>query len=99
MLGLGGIVGLLSLWLSARWPDVVGAPDAESAAGWLLPAAAWSDAGALTYYAAGVFALRWGRVAGRRRSHGFAPAPGLAAGFRGTVLFPPVPPHPARGGL
>ncbi len=99
MLGLGGIVGLLSLWLSARWPDVVGAPDAESAAGWLLPAAAWSDAGALTYYAAGFFALRWWRLTDRRRSQRFALAPVLAAGFWGLVLLPLVRPHPWRGAL
>ena len=64
MLGLGGAVGLMSLWLNARWPDVVISSDPD---GGLLPAA-WSDAGALTYFAAGFFALRWWRLTDRHRA-------------------------------
>ncbi len=63
MLGLGGLIGLLSLWLSGQWPDVVGPPpEADVGGGWLLPAVAWSEAGALTYYALAFFALRWWRI-------------------------------------
>ena len=100
MLGLGGLIGLLSLWLSARWPDVNSVPPgAEVGAGWLLPPVLWSEAGALTYFAAAFFALRWWRLADRRRSQRFAVAPVLAAGFWSLLLLTLVRPHPWRGAL
>ena len=99
MLGLGGLVGLASLWLSARWPEVVGGPESEASGGWLPSAALWTEAGSLTYYAATFFALRWWRLTDRHRSQRFAVAPVLAAGFWGLVLLPLVRPHPWRGAL
>jgi hypothetical protein len=97
MLGLGGLIGLLSLWLSARWPDVAGAPETDANGGGLP--VLWTEAGSLTYYAAAFFALRWWRLADRRRPQRFAVAPVLAAGFWGLVLLPLIRPHPWRGAL
>jgi hypothetical protein len=99
MLALGGVVGLISLWLSARWPDVVVVADAEGFAGWLASTSAWSDAGALSYFAAGFFALRWWRMTDRRRSQRFSLAPVLAAGFWALVLLPLIRLHPWRAAV
>jgi hypothetical protein len=97
MLGLGGLIGLLSLWLSARWPDVSGSQETEANGGGLP--VLWTEAGSLTYYAAAFFALRWWRLADRHRPQRFAVAPVLAAGFWGLVLLPLIRPHPWRGAL
>jgi len=84
MLGLGGVVGLTSLWLTARWPEVV-MTDAEGFS--YLPLLKWSEAGVMTYFALAFFALRWWKLTDRRRAHRFSFAPILAAGFWGLVLL------------
>jgi hypothetical protein len=97
MLGLGGLIGLASLWLSARWPQDTMTPESESMS--FLPLLVWSEAGVLTYFAIAFFALRWWRLADRRRPARFSFAPVLAAGFWALVLLPLVRPHPWRGAL
>jgi serine/threonine protein kinase len=99
MLGLGGLVGFVSLWLGARWPDFSGMSNEGDASAWLLPTSLWSEVGALTYYAAAFFALRWWRLTDRRRAKRFALSPVLAAGFWGLILLPLDRAHPWRGVL
>jgi len=95
MLGLGGLVGLGSLWLSARWPDNSLASDVDGGAAGLH----WLELGALTYFGIAFFALRWWRLADRNRRHRFSVAPVLAAGFWALMLLPLIKPHPWRSAV
>jgi hypothetical protein len=89
MLVLGGLVGLLALWLDGWSP---GLPPTEShvAGGALvqfMPRDMVNEAGYFSYYALAFFALRWWRMTARRRPTRFSFAPILAAGFWGVVLL------------
>jgi hypothetical protein len=48
-------------------------------------------AGQLSYFALAFFALRWWKLADRRRTHRFSFAPILAAAFWGFILLPVFP--------
>jgi hypothetical protein len=73
LLGLGALIGVASLWLDG---SVVAPKDVTA------------RIGPLTYFAFGLFALRWWRLADRRRTMRFSVAPLLAAAFWGLVLLP-----------
>jgi hypothetical protein len=94
MLMLGGLVGAGALWLDG-WSLAPGPghapPDANQEA--TLPAVIGPNgglaesAGYLSYFALTFFALRWWRLADRRRAHRFSLGPILAAGFWGLLLL------------
>jgi hypothetical protein len=105
MMGLGVGVGLAAIWLDG-WRIL---PPLEHVRGSPLPVVKqpWSSpfgmaqanlAGYLAYYALALFALRWWKLADRRRSHRFSFTPILAAAFWG-LAFLPVWPEPWRGTL
>jgi serine/threonine protein kinase len=77
VLGLG--IGLVALWLDPPWTG-----DATTA----LKSSALTDvARYLSYFALAFFALRWWKLADRRRPNRFSIAPILAAGFWGLILL------------
>lgn len=82
MMVVGLALGLAALWLDG-WQSAP--PRSWSIAGKFggLPAAA----GYLSYFGLAFFALRWWKMADRRRSHRFSFAPILAAGFWAMVLL------------
>jgi hypothetical protein len=94
MMALGVGVGFAGLWLDGWVPHL---PSGDNAAGFLPvsfvagPFFRHGDApnlaGELSYFALAFFALRWWKLADRRRSHRFSLAPILAAGFWGLVLM------------
>jgi hypothetical protein len=106
MMGIGVGVGLVAIWLDG-WKIL---PPLDHERGGLLPAvrAPWISHfemadlnlawGYLAYYALAFFALRWWKLADRRRSHRFSFTPILAAAFWGLVLLP-VWHDPWRGTL
>ncbi len=94
MMGAGGLVGILAIFISGWTPH--GPP-----AGWLSPASADPAAlvvpvapaelslaaGYLSYFALALFLLRWWRMADRRRAHRFSLYPVLCAAFWALVLY------------
>jgi hypothetical protein len=88
MMVLGGAIGLSAWWLDG-WSPGPTPPDSDDVA-WLsfMPPTGANEAAYFSYYALGFFALRWWRMAGRRRAHRFSFAPILAAAFWGVVLLP-----------
>jgi hypothetical protein len=91
MMVLGGLVGLVALWLEGWSPSLPG-PEAPPAwvGGALVPVfpnAVVNEAAYFSYFALAFFALRWWRMTGRRRPQRFSFAPILAAGFWGVVLW------------
>jgi hypothetical protein len=84
---LGILIGLGALWLDG-WssgleaPPELAPPDSATPANGLPQAACY-----LTYFALAFFALRWWRMADRRRPQRFSFAPILGAGFWGLVLL------------
>jgi hypothetical protein len=92
MMVLGGAIGVSAWWLDGWSPGPVTALEPEGAHGWLsfLPPAGANEAAYFSYFALAFFALRWWRMAGRRRTHRFSFAPILAAVFWGVVLLPLV---------
>jgi hypothetical protein len=87
MMVLGGSVGLSAWWLDG-WPGPVSAdPDGANGSLAALPSPGVNEAAYFSYYALAFFALRWWRMAGRRRAHRFSLAPILAASFWGVVLW------------
>jgi hypothetical protein len=94
MLILGGLIGAGALWLNG-WslsaalgnaPSQAGQPDGLPSV--IGPGEGLAEAaGYLSYFALTFFALRWWRLADRRRSHRFSLGPILAAGFWGAVLL------------
>jgi hypothetical protein len=95
VLGLG--VGLTSLWLEGWAPrgSMVDFASTQAAAA-STPVVKSSGrefqvAGHLSYFALAFFALRWWKLADRRRAHRFSFAPVMAAGFWGLVLLPVLP--------
>jgi hypothetical protein len=89
MMGLGVLVGLGALWLDGWMPQRLlsdlsaGPPSSATSFGATLP----NMAGYLSYFALGFFALRWWKLADRRRPHRFSLAPILCAGFWGLLLL------------
>jgi hypothetical protein len=94
MLVVGGLIGAGALWLEG-WSPVAAVTDGprEASQPTVLPAVFGSEgglaeaAGYLCYFALAFFALRWWRLAERRRAHRFSLGPILAAGFWGVVLL------------
>ena len=94
MMVLGMAIGFSALWLDGYAPFKF--PDTELAmAGTAIHTASSyphvSDlpklAQYLSYFTLAFFALRWWKLADRRRTHRFSFAPILAAGFWGLVLL------------
>jgi hypothetical protein len=92
VLGIG--IGFTSVWLegwSPRFPAsgtlYAAAPGPHSPLGSHLDASIPNLAGHLSYFALAFFALRWWKLADRRRAHRFSFAPILAAGFWGLALL------------
>ncbi len=92
VLGLG--VGCAALWLNGwlpHWPGMTtnyrpdGTPPPWSSV--LSPEGGPLVAGYLSYFALALFALRWWKMADRRRSHRFSLFPVAAAGFWALVLY------------
>ena len=77
MLGMGGLVGVLSLSLTARWPEGIYYIYLDDPRTWeqILPVLRSSKVHPLIYFAAAFFALRWWRMADRYRRHGSAFCP------------------------
>jgi hypothetical protein len=93
MMAAGVGVGLAALWLNGWTPSVPLAEDPDnvpsvvrSAA--VVPGAGLPDvAGYLSYFGLAFFAVRWWKMADRRRTQWFSFAPLLASGFWGFVLL------------
>jgi hypothetical protein len=94
MMILGLMVGLGALWLDG-WSPPVAAGEMARADGFpaggspqdLTRATVKSVAGHLSYFALAFFALRWWKLADRRRTHRFSFAPVLAAAFWSGILL------------
>jgi eukaryotic-like serine/threonine-protein kinase len=92
MLAVGAVIGLGALWLSG-WspgqpPPVSLTQDSTAPAlSSLVPPGMLNEASYISYFAMAFFALRWWRMADRRRSQRFSFAPVLAAAFWGVVLL------------
>jgi hypothetical protein len=100
MMVLGGLVGLLALWLDG-WslgvrPGFDG-PETRGALTSLFPREAANEAAYFSYYALAFFVLRWWRMTSRRRTVRFSFAPILGAGFWAVVLLLIVRPQHASG--
>jgi eukaryotic-like serine/threonine-protein kinase len=92
LLLVGALIGLGALWLDG-WgaqgpPQVHLTPSATtSAMSALAPPGVLNEASYISYFGLAFFALRWWRMADRRRPHRFSFAPVLAAAFWGLVLL------------
>jgi hypothetical protein len=95
MMVLGAVVGLGAMWLEGWFPTLPGPDPLVEKVGWeqrswlALPShdAIATAAGYLSYFGLAFCALRWWKMADRRRSHRFSFFPVLAAGFWGLVLL------------
>ncbi|HEV3080848.1 MAG TPA: serine/threonine-protein kinase [Gemmataceae bacterium] len=95
MMVLGMCIGLGALWLDGWSPFLPGSGEIVTAAAPAqngrivssLSNALPNAAGYLSYFALAFFALRWWKLAERRRPHRFSFAPVLAAGFWGLALL------------
>jgi hypothetical protein len=94
MMALGMTVGLGALWLDGWTPrsplkDVDASPTSVAVVPFALAGehGVPNAAGYVGYFALALFALRWWKLADRRRTHRFSLAPILAAGFWGLVLL------------
>jgi hypothetical protein len=99
MMLLGGAVGLSAWWLDGWTLGVTSDPESGPSLMNLLPASGVNEAAYFSYYGLAFFALRWWRMAGRRRSHRFSFAPILAAALWGFLLFVLVRPLHTPGVL
>jgi hypothetical protein len=94
MMLLGGLIGLSAWWLDGWTPGAAGDGETSGLLSEVMPGPGLKEAAYFSYYALAFFALRWWRMAGRRRAHRFSFAPILAAAFWGVLLFVLVrPPH------
>ncbi len=94
MMLLGGLLGLTAWWLDGWVPGAAGGGDVSGVLADVMPGPGLKEAGYFSYYALAFFALRWWRMAGRRRTHRFSFAPILAAAFWGVLVFVLIrPPH------
>lgn len=89
MMALGVGLGFSALWLDGWTPRASGAPSVPAAYVSFAPAQGGitNMAGYISYFALAFFALRWWKLADRRRQHRFSFAPILAAGFWGLALL------------
>ena len=102
---LGVLVGVGALWLSGwlpQWPSTAaGSGSAPTRPPWptlLSPVGGSLIAGYVSYFALALFAMRWWKLADRRRRHRFSLFPVAAAGFWALVLLVVWPwPEPAVG--
>jgi eukaryotic-like serine/threonine-protein kinase len=87
MMALGIGIGFVALWLDGWNPHIplrgLNRQSGQELAVSTIP----NMAGYISYYALGFFALRWWKLAERRRSHRFSFAPIMAAGFWGMALL------------
>jgi hypothetical protein len=93
MMVLGGVIGVLALYLSG-WSAAVAMVDPTgdqlpSYGTSLVRATGVNEAGYLSYYAIAFFALRWWRMTDRRRASRFSVGPLLASAFWALVLLLP----------
>jgi hypothetical protein len=91
MLVFGVGVGVAAMWLDG-WLPRLPAGEAYSEAAKFTPQSFRDDgvtavASCLSYFGVAFFALRWWKMADRRRSHRFSFAPILAAGFWAYALL------------
>jgi hypothetical protein len=91
MLVIGLVVGLAALWLDG-WSLNLTSPaawvgDNQGASTVLQQGGIPMAAGYLSYFGLAFFAVRWWRMADRRRSQRFSLVPILAAGFWALVLY------------
>jgi hypothetical protein len=94
MMLLGAVVGYTALWLEGwtpTWPAQTAlassGPNVAGVPGGVEGTSITNIAGVLFYFGLAFFALRWWKLADRRRAHRFSLAPVLAAGFWGCVLM------------
>jgi len=90
LLVLGGLVGLLALWLDGWTPGSAGSRlgrGSVTASAVFVPTEVLLESGSIAFYALGLFSLRWWRLADRRRSARFDVGPLFAAAFWGLVLM------------
>ncbi len=88
MMALGIGVGFVALWLDGWTPHfpahgITRRVSVDMVSNGGIP----NLAGYISYYALGFFALRWWKLADRRRPHRFSFAPIVAAGFWGMALL------------
>jgi hypothetical protein len=94
MMLLGGLVGLSAWWLDGWTPGAAGSGETSGLLSEVMPGPGFKEAAYFSFYALSFFALRWWRMAGRRRTHRFSFAPILAAAFWGVLVFVLIrPPH------
>lgn len=105
---LGLLLGCAAIWLCGwlpQWPTVQGTGLTGTRPPWptlLSPETGSLAAGYLSYFALALFALRWWKMADRRRSHRFSLFPVAAAGFWAMVLlvvWPPLEPAVGAGAV
>jgi hypothetical protein len=95
MMVLGALIGLGAMWLEGWFPALPTTEPQGRAAAWehraWLPVPSneviTTAAGYLSYFGLAFFALRWWKLADRRRTHRFSFFPVVAAAFWGLVLL------------
>jgi eukaryotic-like serine/threonine-protein kinase len=95
MMVLGGLIGILSLYLTGWSLNRAGNGDLiptelPTLGGSIMNTFAVNEAGYLSYFALAFFALRWWRMTDRRRASRFSFGPVLAATFWALVLLLPL---------
>lgn len=90
LLLLGGLLGMLALWLDGWTPsngELVETTPTRGMLGAVLPTNLLLEAGTPSFFCLAFFALRWWRLADRRRATRFSLGPLLAATFWGILLM------------
>jgi hypothetical protein len=91
MLVLGMGIGIAALWFDGWMPPAFARETLASNNGTATLPFHSPDipslAGTMSYFALAFFAMRWWKLADRRRTHRFSLAPIMAAGFWGLVLL------------
>ncbi len=89
---VGGLIGFGALWLDGWSPGQAPPPNLTpdvpaSVVSSIAPSGVLNEASYISYFGLAFFALRWWRMADRRRAQRFSFAPVLAAAFWGLVLL------------
>ena len=89
---VGGLIGFGALWLDGWSPGQAPPPNLTpdsptSVVSSIAPSGVLNEASYISYFGLAFFALRWWRMADRRRPQRFSFAPVLAAAFWGLVLL------------